>query len=66
MSEVIEQFKALLKHGPGVHAYALHRAQQLEKEAPWYEGLAAFVERELGAKALAVARRDIQILGVAA
>lgn len=72
MSEVIESvdlrglaerdFQRLLKSGPGVHAYALHKADAMEKEYPWHEGLVAFVEKQIGPVATIAARRDIHIL----
>lgn len=52
----------LLKSGPGIHAYALHKAEGLEKDYPWNDGLVAFVERQIGDVATIVARRDIHIL----
>lgn len=53
----------LVKAGRGLHAYTLHKAQQLEAEDKRvHSGLVELVERELGQKALVQARRDIEIL----
>lgn len=52
----------LLENGRGMHAYVLHKAEGMEQEYPWCEGLVAVVERALGPKATQAAREDIRIL----
>ena len=52
----------LLESGPGIHAYALHKAAGLEKEMPEFFGLVSLVEEAIGPAATEVARRDIGIL----
>jgi hypothetical protein len=53
----------LLKNGPGIHAYTLHRAQELEAQDSYcHHGLVELVKATLGPAAARKAESDIRAL----